>query len=103
ERAEAAAEDPAGGRERELSGARAGAAAECWGCPLPGGSGPGSIKGRPRPDSPTAPRTEPMALLAPPPAPPRVATCDNDDARRFRMRVVQVMATMVTLLVTAWL
>jgi hypothetical protein len=44
-----------------------------------------------------------MALLAPPPAPPRVATCDNDDARRFRMRVVQVMATMVTLLVTAWL
>jgi hypothetical protein len=44
-----------------------------------------------------------MALLAPPPAPPRVATDENDETKRFRLRLTQVTATMVTLLVTAWL
>jgi hypothetical protein len=43
-----------------------------------------------------------MAVLAPPPAPPRVVPGGNDDKRRFRMRVTQVMATMATLLGTAW-
>jgi hypothetical protein len=43
-----------------------------------------------------------MALLAPPPAPPRVATTDDDDAKQFRLRLTQVMATMVTLFATAW-
>jgi hypothetical protein len=44
-----------------------------------------------------------MALLAPPPSPPRVALGDNDDVRRVRMRLTQVIATTVTILVTAWL
>lgn len=44
-----------------------------------------------------------MALLAPPPSPPRVAVSDNDDLKRFRMRLVQVLATLITVLVTAWL
>lgn len=43
-----------------------------------------------------------MATLAPPPAPPRVATGDNDDTRRFRLRVTQVAATLVTVLATAY-
>lgn len=44
-----------------------------------------------------------MPLLAPPPVPPRlVTTSDDDGAKRFRMRMTQVMATLVTLLVTAW-
>jgi hypothetical protein len=43
-----------------------------------------------------------MALLAPPPAPPRVAVGDNDDLRRLRFRLVQILATTITLLVTAW-
>ena len=44
-----------------------------------------------------------MALLAPPPAPPRVAVGDNDDLRRVRLRLFQVLASTVTVLVTAWL
>jgi hypothetical protein len=44
-----------------------------------------------------------MSALAPPPAPPKVTVGDNDGARRFRIRVTQVMATLITLLVTAWL
>jgi hypothetical protein len=44
-----------------------------------------------------------MALLAPPPAPPRVALDDNDDLKRFRFRLTQLVATAVTVLVTAWL
>ena len=44
-----------------------------------------------------------MALLAPPPVPPRIAVSDNDDLRRFRMRLVQVLATLITVLATAWL
>jgi hypothetical protein len=43
-----------------------------------------------------------MALLSPPPEPPRVTVADNDEARRFRRRLTQVMATLVTLLLTAW-
>jgi len=43
------------------------------------------------------------SLLAPPPAPPRVAQADNDDVRRFRLRLMQILATVITVLVTAWL
>ena len=43
-----------------------------------------------------------MATLAPPPAPPRIATGDDDRAKRLRMRLTQMTATMVTLLATAW-
>jgi len=43
-----------------------------------------------------------MSVLGPPSAPPRL-TLGDDDARRFRMRVTQVMATLATLLLTAWL
>jgi Ca2+-dependent lipid-binding protein len=44
-----------------------------------------------------------MAVLAPPPAPPSVSVYDNDGLRRFRERVFQVLATVVTVLVTAWI
>jgi hypothetical protein len=44
-----------------------------------------------------------MAQLAPPPAPPRVTTSDYDGLRRFRLRMLQVVATMATLGVTCWL
>ena len=44
-----------------------------------------------------------MPGLAPPPAPPIAGIGDNDGLRRFRLRLVQVMATSVTVLVTAWL
>ena len=44
-----------------------------------------------------------MSALAPPQAPPRVIPGDDDDKRRFRVRLTQVMATLATLLVTAWL
>ncbi len=43
-----------------------------------------------------------MAVLAPPPAPPVSALDDNDGLRRFRLRLVQVMATAVTVLCTTW-
>lgn len=43
-----------------------------------------------------------MAVLAPPPSPPRVATADNDDINSFRMRTTQVVATVITVLITAW-
>lgn len=44
-----------------------------------------------------------MAFRVPPPAPPRVAaTYDDDGTRRYRMRLTQVTATLVTLLLTAW-
>jgi hypothetical protein len=44
-----------------------------------------------------------MAVLAPPPSPPILSVGDDDDGlRRFRMRFVQVSATILTLLVTAW-
>ena len=44
-----------------------------------------------------------MAVLAPPPAPPRVSVCDNDGVGRFRERMFQVLASVVTVLVTAWI
>ena len=43
-----------------------------------------------------------MGTLAPPPAPPRIAAGDDDRAKRLRMRLTQMMATMATLLTTAW-
>ena len=44
-----------------------------------------------------------MALLAPPPAPPRVALDDGDGVNKLRLRLVQVLATAVTVLAAAWL
>jgi hypothetical protein len=44
-----------------------------------------------------------MAVVAPPPAPPHVSVCDNDGLRRYRERVFQVFATVVTVLVTGWI
>jgi hypothetical protein len=44
-----------------------------------------------------------MILLGPPPAPPRVDLGENDGASKYRLRLTQVAATLVTLLVTAWL
>ena len=45
-----------------------------------------------------------MALLAPPPRPPRVAIdmMDDDRTRRFRMRMTQILATSVTVVATGW-
>jgi hypothetical protein len=43
-----------------------------------------------------------MSLLAPPPAPPRVAVGDNDGLRRVRLRLTQIVATVVTVLITTW-
>jgi hypothetical protein len=44
-----------------------------------------------------------MALLAPPPRTPRLALDDNDDLNRLRLRLTQILASVVTVLVTAWL
>ncbi len=44
-----------------------------------------------------------MALLAPPPAPPRIAVGDNDGLRRLRFRLFQILASLITVLVTVWL
>jgi hypothetical protein len=45
-----------------------------------------------------------MALLAPPPAPPRVALGgENDGLKRLRFRLLQILASTVTVLVTIWL
>jgi hypothetical protein len=44
-----------------------------------------------------------MTMLAPPPAPPRVAQCDDGGLDRLRLRLVQVLTTLVTVVVTAWL
>jgi hypothetical protein len=44
-----------------------------------------------------------MSILAPPPAPPRIATDDDDRTKKLQMRLAQMMATMVTLLFTAWI
>lgn len=43
-----------------------------------------------------------MNLLAPPPLPPRVSISDDDGPRDFRLRMTRVTATLVTLLLTAW-
>jgi hypothetical protein len=46
-----------------------------------------------------------MALLAPPPAPPRVTTDEDDYDRlkRVRLRLLQILASLITVVVTAWL
>jgi hypothetical protein len=44
-----------------------------------------------------------MTVLAPPPAPPRIAQGDNDGVDRLHLRLVQVLTTLVTVVVTAWL
>ena len=44
-----------------------------------------------------------MTMLAPPPAPPRIAQGDHDGMDRLRMRMTQVLTTLVTVIVTAWL
>ena len=43
-----------------------------------------------------------MALLAPPPLPPRVAVGDDDRLRRLHLRLWQLLMTTLTVLVTAW-
>lgn len=43
-----------------------------------------------------------MAILAPPPLPPRAATTEGDGARNFRLRLTQVMASLYTVLGTGW-
>lgn len=44
-----------------------------------------------------------MALLAPPPRTPRIALDDNDDAKRLRLWLTQILATIITVLITGWL
>jgi hypothetical protein len=45
-----------------------------------------------------------MPVLAPPPpAPPVVVDQDDFDRRRFRVRMVKLTTTFVTILVSAWL
>ncbi|HTU18373.1 MAG TPA: hypothetical protein VMG10_09970 [Gemmataceae bacterium] len=44
-----------------------------------------------------------MALLAPPPRTPPIALDDNDDLRRLRLRMTQILATIITVMVTGWL
>ena len=43
-----------------------------------------------------------MAFLAPPPKPPRVALGDHDRLRRVRLRLWQISASAVTVLLSAW-
>jgi hypothetical protein len=43
-----------------------------------------------------------MALLAPPPRTPRLALDDNDDLKRLRMRMTQILASIITVLATGW-
>jgi hypothetical protein len=43
-----------------------------------------------------------MAVLAPPPAPP-IVDLDDYDRRRFRMRMVKLTTTFVTVLIAGWL
>ena len=44
-----------------------------------------------------------MALLAPPPRTPRIALDDDDHLKRLRLWMTQILATIVTVLVTGWL
>jgi hypothetical protein len=44
-----------------------------------------------------------MAVLAPPPSPPRINLGGNDDLHRYRWRWTQTAATIVTVLATGWL
>ena len=43
-----------------------------------------------------------MAVLTPPPPSPPLNLGDDDRLKRYRMRMTQIMATLVTLLLTAW-
>jgi hypothetical protein len=43
-----------------------------------------------------------MALLAPPPLPPRVALSDNDGLRRLHLRLWQITISAITVFITAW-
>ena len=43
-----------------------------------------------------------MALLAPPPRPPRVAVGDHDGLRRTHTRLWQITMSAVTVFLTAW-
>ncbi|HZV06104.1 MAG TPA: hypothetical protein VE999_13585 [Gemmataceae bacterium] len=43
-----------------------------------------------------------MSLLAPPPRTPPIALDDDDSVKRLRLRMTQILATIVTLLVTGW-
>lgn len=43
-----------------------------------------------------------MALLAPPPMPPRVAQGDNDGLQRLHLRLWQITVSAITVFVTAW-
>jgi len=43
-----------------------------------------------------------MALLAPPPLPPRVALSDNDGLRRLHVRLWQITVSALTVFLTAW-
>ncbi len=43
-----------------------------------------------------------MALLAPPPRTPRIAVDDNDDLKHLRLRMTQILASIVTVLITGW-
>jgi hypothetical protein len=44
-----------------------------------------------------------MSMLAPPPATPRLASGDDGRTKKLRVRLGQMLATMVTLLITAWI
>jgi hypothetical protein len=44
-----------------------------------------------------------MAVLVPPPRSPRIALDDNDGLNDLRLRMTQILATIITVLVTAWL
>jgi hypothetical protein len=44
-----------------------------------------------------------MAVLAPPPAPPVVVTTDQYGPRRFRVRTMKLVVTLITVLISAWL
>jgi hypothetical protein len=43
-----------------------------------------------------------MILLTPPPKPPRVALGENDGVRKVRLRLWQINASALTVLLTAW-
>ncbi len=43
-----------------------------------------------------------MALIAPPPRPPRVGLGENDGLRLVRLRLWQIKASAITVLLTAW-
>jgi hypothetical protein len=44
-----------------------------------------------------------MAVLAPPPSPPRIAQDDGDSLKRFNRRLLQITAASGTVLGTGWL